>query len=190
MSENNTYLGETKEQRTRRFQNGPPIEIIDTVINSIHNFFLNELRDVFVDKKNAQTSLMFLGTHSIALTISYGFFNKDGMRGYKLFLKNFVDGEQPDKVFSTIAEEIHEWRNVIAHRWINVAGHSIEYDFNMQEGWKKDGEFLIINPHIYLEQFLKAFDYGRVYEYKNALTSSAAQQGAKERFISKYEDSA
>lgn len=191
MSENNTHLGETKEERLRRFEEGSPIEIIETLINSIASYFINELGTVFENPENRQTSLMFLGTHSIALTIGYGLFNKGGPDAYKLFLENFIDGDTPDKKFSEIAKEIHEWRNVIAHRWINTAGHSIVYDFDMSEGWKKEGEFLILNPQVYLDQYIETFNFkGRIYRYQHVLSTEELLSDAKQRFISKYVESA
>ncbi len=191
MVQNNAHIGETREQRLKRFQVGQPVEVVATVLNSIANFFINEIRDVFVNPGKYQTSLMFLGTHSIALTISYGLFGKDRVDGYRLFLERFVDGDTPDTKFSTVASEIHEWRNVIAHRWINVAGHSFGYDFDMPEGWKREGEFLIVNPRIYQEAFLRAFGAsGKVYQYKNIFTNPEEWEAAKKRFISKYIDGA
>lgn len=188
---NNTHLGETKEQRLKRFTENHPYEVIATITNSMANNFLNELRTVFDNPHNYQTSLMFLGTHSIALTIAYGLFNKHGEEGYRLFLERFIDGDTPDTKFSTVATRIHEWRNVIAHRWINVAGHSFSYDFDMPEGWKIEDEFLLVNPRIYLGQFLNAFGAGgSIYKYDDILTTEELWEGAKQRFISKYIDEA
>jgi hypothetical protein len=188
--QNNPHLGETRGQRLKRFEEGHAIEIIETIVNSMANHFVNELAVVF-DDQPYQTSLMFLGTHSIALTIAHGLFNRGGEDGYRLFLENFVDGDTPDTKFSTVASEIHEWRNVIAHRWINVAGHSFSYDFEMAEGWKKDGEFLLVNPKIYLDQFLQAFGLGgRIYRYDKILVTEDMYEAAKQRFISKYVDEA
>jgi hypothetical protein len=187
MGENNAHLGETMEQRLKRFTEGQPLEVISTITNSIANHFINELRIVFDNPPNPQTTLMFLGTHSIALTISYGLFNESGEDGYKLFLEHFVDGDTPDTKFSTVAKRIHEWRNVLAHRWINVAGHSFVYNFNMLEGWKVEGEFLLINPKIYLDQFTKAFAAGgKIYQCNSLLTTDRIREEAKKRFISKY----
>lgn len=184
---NNAHLGETKEQRLKRFNENGPYEVVATITNSMANNFINELRAVFGDMSNPQTSLMFLGTHSIALTIAYGLWGKGGEDGYKLFLENFIDGDTPDTKFSTVADRIHEWRNVIAHRWINVAGHSFSYEFNMPEGWKEEDEFLLVNPKIYLDQFLKAFGSGgSIYKYDNILTTDQMWEDAKQRFISKY----
>src|ERR1700722_18714522 len=145
MGKNNAHLGESKAQRLERFQNSHPLEIIETLTNSIHSFYNNEIRTVFDDRSNPQTSLMILGIHSVALTLSFGSFNAHGETGYKLFLENFVDGDRPDNKFSTIAAEIHEWRNVLAHRWLNVAGHSFGYDFDMALGWKWHEDILFLN---------------------------------------------
>ncbi len=188
---NNAHLGETREQRLARFTDNSPYEVIDTITNSMASFFINELRAVFDNINNYQTSLMFLGTHSIALTIAYGFFNKQGEVGYKLFLENFIDGDTEDTKFSKVSSRIHEWRNVLAHRWINTAGHSLSYDFDMEEGWKIDGEFLLINPKIYLNHFIKAFGSGgSIYGYNQILTTDEMLESAKQRFISKYVDPA
>ena len=188
---NNAHLGETKEQRLKRFTENHPYEVVATVTNSMASYFVNELQTVFDNPENYQTSLMFLGTHSIALTIAYGLFNKGGEDGYKMFLEHFIDGDTPYTKFSTVAARIHEWRNVLAHRWINVAGHSFSYDFDMSEGWKIDDEFLLVNPKIYLAQFLKAFGPGgRIYNYDKILTTEYMWEAAKQRFISKYVDEA
>ncbi len=191
MSQNYAHLGETREQRLKRFQENGPIEVIETVIQSMGNYFVNELRPVFDNPANRQTTLMFLGTHSIALTIAYGLFGKGGEDGYKLFLEHFIDGDKDDRKFSSVAPEIHEWRNILAHRWINVAGHSFSYDFDMPEGWKREDEFLLVNPQVYLNQFLETFGAGgRIYRYNKVLTTDAMYEAAKQRFISKYVDEA
>jgi hypothetical protein len=188
---NNAHLEETEDQRLKRFTENGPYEVVGTVINSMANYFVNELKTVFDNPNNYQTTLMFLGTHSIALTMAHGLFNKGGDKGYKLFLEHFIDGDTSDTKFSTVADRIHEWRNVLAHRWINVAGHSFNYDFDMSEGWKIKDEFLLVNPKIYLEQFLKAFGAGgRIYKYDKILTTDELWEGAKQRFISKYVDEA
>lgn len=191
MSQNNAHLGETREHRLRRFQESHPYETIGTLVNSINSYFNNELRITFDNPKNRQTSLAILGIHSVALTIAFGLFNKGGDQGYKLFLEHFVDGETPDTKFSTIASEIHEWRNVIAHRWLNVAGHDFGYDFDMAEGWRKDGEVTFLNPKIYLDHYLRAFGIGgKIYNYDAILTTDEMWEAAKQRFISKYTEGA
>lgn len=186
--QNNSHLGETKEHRLERFS-GPPIEIIESLLASVESNFNNEIGSTLDDPENPKTLLMILGIHSVALTLAYGFFNKEGKQGYKAFLKHYMDGETPDTKFSTIAFQIHDWRNVITHRWFNVTGHHIGYDFDMTEGWKKEGEVVYINPKIYLRQYLRAFkkrEGGMLYRYPEILTTDEMLEGAKQRFLSKY----
>ncbi|MES2023119.1 MAG: hypothetical protein V4439_00350 [Patescibacteria group bacterium] len=181
---NNSH-GETKEKRLERFQNGPPYEIIATLLNSIANFFNNEIT-LTAQQDNYQTSLLFLGVHSVALTISEGLFNKTSLKGYKLFLKKFVDGDTADTKFSTIAKSIHDWRNVLAHQWIGSIGHRIGYDYKMALGWKKIDDVIFINPKIYLEYYLKAFGpSGKIWDWEKMLTKTK-QQESKERIIRRY----
>ncbi len=183
---NNSH-GETKESRLKRFQDGQPYEVIATLLNSIANFFNNEIA-LTTQGNNYQTSLLFLGVHSVALTISEGLFNETGSDGYKLFLEKFVDGDTPDTKFSTIAKSIHDWRNVIAHQWIGSIGHVIGYDYKMKLGWEIRKETTFINPRIYLEQYLKAFGSGgKIWSWETLLTD--IEQGeAKQRLIKKYLD--
>jgi len=82
--ENRAHNIEPLEKRISRFQNGHPIEIIETLLNSIANFFNNEIR-LTTENDNFQTSLLFLGIHAVALTISEGFLIKRGQRGISYF---------------------------------------------------------------------------------------------------------
>lgn len=189
--QNNSHISETALHRLNRFQNSSPIESIDTLINSIASFFNNEISATLEDQMNPKTSLMILGIHSVALTIAHAFFAKGGPDGYKLFLQHFVDGDTPDTTFSTISNEIHEWRNVIAHRWLNVSGHDFGYDYEMIEGWKKIGNVTFINPKIYLYYYMKAFGAnGSIYRYENILSTEQLLDGAKNRILSKYTEPA
>lgn len=176
---------ETMEHRLERFQNGPPIEIIDTLLNSLHSFFNNEIR-LTTENGNFQTSLLFMGIHAVALTISEGLFDKKGPDGYKLFLEKFIDGNKQDTKFSSISELIHDWRNNLAHQWIGSIGHSIAYDYKMNFGWEKKDGITYINPRIYCEQYLGAFGSGgRIYDYRKMLTAAELEE-AKQRLIEKY----
>jgi len=191
MSENNAHLNESRENRTERFQNGHPVEIIESILSSIQTNFNNEIAATFEDQNNRQTSLMFLGVHAAALTITHGIFGKENEKGYKKFVSTYMDmaGDPEDKKFSNIASEIHEWRNVIAHRWLNVAGHEIGYNFDMPEGWKKEDDVIYINPQIYLDHYLRAFDRregGMIYRYPEILTTAEDLEKAKQRFLTKY----
>ena len=186
MSENNAHMEEA-EKRLKRFQNGPPLEIVDTLLNSIANFFNNEIK-LTVEGANRQTSLLFLGVHAVALTIAKGLFNKDGVEGYRVFLENFVDGETPDTKFSTIAEVIHGWRNTVAHHWLGLSGHSIGYDYEMLKGWEERDGKVYINPQIYAQHYLAAFGSGgKIYDYEELFTSEQLEE-IKTRLIRRFSD--
>ena len=185
MAKNNAHTGETKENRLKRFRDNPPYEIIATLLNSIANYFNNELVRTTKDD-NYQSTLLILGIHSVALTISEGLFDKTGLEGYKLFLEKFVDGGTPDTRFSSVADTIHKWRNVLAHQWIGSIGHEIGYDYGMKLGWEMRDDVVFINPRIYLDCYLKAFAAGgRIWTWKSLL-SEEEQKRAKERLIQKY----
>lgn len=175
---------ETKVQRLKRLKDGPPVEAIETLLNSIANFFNNEIQ---LTPDQYQTSLLFLGIHAVSLTISEAFYGKSGEEGYRLFLEAFVDGKAEDKKFSMISNTLHNWRNILAHQWIGSLGHSIEYDYKMTEGWKNDEDRLVINPRIYCESYLSAFSAGgRIWKYESIFTESELEK-IKSRIIEKYE---
>lgn len=176
---------EPLKKRIKRFQAGPPIEIIETFLNSIANFFNNEIR-VTTKDNNYQTTLLFLGVHAVALTISKGLFNKTGGEGYKLFLEKFIDGDTHDTKFSEIAKYIHNWRNILAHQWLSIGGYEIGYDYRMSNGWKNREGVIFINPEIYCNCYLKAFGSGgRIWDYRNTLTEDELRE-AKQRLLKKF----
>ncbi len=171
--------------RIGRFQNSHPIEIIDTLLNSIDNYFNNEIR-LTVQGENYQTSLLFIGIHAVALTIAEGFFNLSGPDGYKKFLESYVDGDSSDTKFSDIAVKIHNWRNILAHQWLGVGGYDIGYDYDQKEGWVNKDSVIFINPRIYCEHYLAAFKAGgRIWDYDKRF-SEAEMEAIKTRLITKF----
>lgn len=175
---------ETREKRLARLKGGVPIEAIETLLNSIANYFNNEIA---LTPKNYQTSLLFLGIHASVLTISEAFFGKSGVEGYLMFLEKFIDGKTTDTKFSNIAPKIHDWRNILAHQWLGTAGHRIEYDYKMKEGWKIKDKVTVINPKIYCECYLKAFSAGgKIWRYKTILSAEDLEK-AKTIIVGKYE---
>lgn len=182
----NRAHNESKEKRLKRWQDGPPVEIVENLLNSIDNYFNNEIF-LTINEENYQTSLLFLGIHAVALTISEAFFDKKGEEGYGLFLEKFVDGDTEDKKFSEIADEIHSWRNVLAHQWLAKSGYKIGYDYKMNLGWEKRDGVTFINPKIYCNQYLGAFrgDNKKIWRYKNFLSNSELEN-VKNRLIKKY----
>ena len=183
---NRAHRGESKERRLRRLQEGPPVEAIDTLLNSIDNFFNNEIR---ITPERNQSSLLFLGIHASALTIAEAFWGRgDLLERYRMFLRMFVDGGTKDTRFSEIAQFIHDWRNVLAHQWIGSIGHDIEYDYDMGSGWERRDGIVAINPRIYCERYIEAFSgTGRIWDYER-MFSEAELENIKERIIRKYEE--
>lgn len=186
MAKNRAHNSESQPKRLTRLQ-AHPVEAIDTLLNSIENFLNNEIR---IAPDDYQTSLLFLGIHAAALTIGEVFFGNQGrdkdLSNYREFLKAFVDGATPETQFSTVAEDIHSWRNILAHQWIGSLGHKIEYDYKSVLGWEKRGGVLIINPKIYCEKYLNAFSLGgKIWSYGFLFTQKQLAQ-IHTRIVEKY----
>jgi hypothetical protein len=81
-------------------------------------------------------------------------------------LEEFVDVGEDSHDFSEIADELHQLRNGTAHQWLTKQGHSLYLDGDMEEGWKKSNGTLYINPKIYADQILSAFEAGSAYYEK------------------------
>jgi len=180
---NNSHNNESYAKRLARFQNNSPSESIETLLGSVANYFNNEIA-VTVGKY--QTSLLFLGIHAVALTISEVFWGLRKLDGYKKFLEEFVDGDTDDIKFSLIADKIHRWRNVLAHQWLASSGHQIQYDYKLGAGFSVDSNLLIINPQIYCNRYLSSFSAGgRIWDYDKILSDSELES-AKQRIIDKF----
>jgi hypothetical protein len=175
---------ESREKRLARMKRGSPVEVIETLLNSIADFFNNEIS---ITPQNYQTSLLFLGIDASISTISEALFSLNGVKGLKKFLETFMDGNETDKKFSLIADVLHGWRNVIAHQWIGSIGHQIKYDYGMSQGWKREEDVVVINPKIYCECYLAAFKAGgKLWKWERVL-SEVEQEWAKLKIVEKYE---
>jgi hypothetical protein len=178
-------MREDKTNRLVRFQNGPPEEIIETLLNSINNFYIREI-------DQAATSqlwlLVVLGIHSVALTISEGIFDKKGLTGFTFFLEHFMDKDDDGFKFSVISHQIHNYRNVVAHQWLSASGYDFGIDESMTKGWEEREKVIYFNPKIYYEVFKNnAFGRGgKIWNYDDLL-SSAELESAKVRLLKKYE---
>lgn len=176
---------EDRTKRLKRFKNGPPIEIIETLLNSIDNFF--NKREIDVAAYSNLWLLVILGIHAASLTISHGLFNKDGHEGFKHFLKTFVDSNEEGFNFSEISWEIHTYRNIVAHRWLSDFGYDFGLDFEMTKGWQKRGGVLYFNPKLYYQAYNNAFGAGgKIWQYDKLMTQEELEE-AKERLLKKYE---
>ena len=178
---------DTFDQRLKRFENNSPIEFIETILDSIHNFFIPELK---IASENKQSNLLILGIHSIIETISENIFLQNGVNGFKFYLENFVDGDKEGFKFSEIATELNDWRNIIAHQYISKLGHSFGYDYSLNVGYKVDNSVVLLNPQILFEQFISAFENknqtkASIWNYQNFLTEQQREE-AKKKFIDKF----
>lgn len=175
---------EDKTKRLARFQYGSPMEIIETLLNSIANFYNREI-DQAADLR--LWLLVVLGIHSVALTISEGIFDKKGLTGFTFFLTNFMDDNKYSCKFSDIADKIHNYRNVVAHQWLSVSGYDFGIDERMAKGWEERDGIIYFNPRAYYETFKKAFDRGgKIWKYAQLLSSEELGE-AKKRLLGKYE---
>jgi|SRR5271157_807486 len=175
---------ESYEDRLRRFQNGSPIEVIATLTNSINNFLNPEIAKAAED---GSWSLMFMGIHAVALTVSQGFFGLTGQEGYLRFLRTFVDGEVPGADFFSIGADIHRWRNVVAHQWLSSAGYGFGFDTSLERGWQRYDDIVVVNPTKYHEGYRRAFraesDLWRPQAILSQIQLEAAKKGLIDKFV-------
>lgn len=188
MGTNNTHNSESREHRLIRLKSHP-VEAIETLLNSMANFLNNE---ILLTPTHYQTSLMFLGIHASALTIGEVFFGNSGknkdMENYRDFLVTFVDGDTEDTQFSRVAEDLHSWRNIIAHQWIGSLGHRIEYNYQTDLGWQIVEDTLIINPKIYCDKYMDAFSRrGKIWNYESIFSPEQIAQ-THQKIVDKYEN--
>jgi hypothetical protein len=105
--------GETMSQRLKRYVDNPVIDTLGWMTMYLQNQPAVELRRA----REAKLYLcVYLLAHSIIQTVSELMFGMTGLEGTHYFLEQFADGNSSDKRFSLISEDIHEIRNLIAHR--------------------------------------------------------------------------
>src|ERR1035437_6663698 len=145
---------ESYSDRLRRFQNGPPNEVIQTLLNSINNFFNPEIAKA---AENDSWSLVLIAIHSVATTVSQGLFGVGREKGFIRYLQTYMDGDEPGADFSSIGSELHLWRNVLAHQWLASSGHTIATDTSISLGWERREEALVLNPARFYEAYRHSF---------------------------------
>ena len=174
---------EIYQDRLSRFQQGPPTEVISTLTNSINNFFNPEIARA---ADNESWSLMFMGVHAAALTVSQGLFGLTGREAYLQFLRAFVDDAAPGTDFSSVGTEIHRWRNVVAHQWLSTTGYTFGFDPSMELGWERRDGVVVVNPIKYHEGYRRAFRTESNLWRPQTFLSSAEMEAAKARLIDKF----
>jgi len=174
---------EPQADRLKRFTEGPPQEIIETLLNSIDNHVNRELERALA---NECWDLAILGIHAVALTVSGGLYDRPGSEGYKLFLSNFIDSDEEGYDYSTIGGLIHNYRNNLAHQWLAVSGYRFGLDTRVKAGYAKIGDVTYLNPRAYGESYLDSFEGGgRVWNWETTLEPSDLE-AAKSRLLSKF----
>jgi hypothetical protein len=177
---------ESFEKRHVRFLDGPPVESFATVLSGISWSFLPELKSL---KASEQPALVFIGTHAVMQIVGARIFGmKDPAEITSFYLKHFVDGTTPDGEFSRVAHEIHELRNTFAHAWFSRGNHQRGLDIEMLEGWKQEKGRTLINPRIYLDDFLAGFTRTNDIIYRAGLPLMSEEEGLvqKYRFIGDF----
>jgi hypothetical protein len=86
--------------------------------------------------------------------------------GTHYFLGQFADGESPDRKFSLISADVHEIRNIIAHRAYSKRQHDTQYFIDdISEGWRREPNgTLVVNPAIYSVQIENVFRSPKLYQ--------------------------
>jgi hypothetical protein len=174
---------ESGTDRLRRFREGPPLEIVDTLLNSIDNYMNREIALALTAEC---WDLTILGIHAVALTVSEGLYGTAGPEGFKLFLKNFVDVDEEGYDYSIIGGLIHNYRNNLAHQWLAESGYGFGFDTGLVVGWSKIDDITYLNPRAYGESYLGSFSVGgKVWDWATTLEPSE-QEAAKARLVSKF----
>lgn len=174
---------EDRSGRLARLSKGEPIEIIETLLNSMDNFFNNQIDQV------ADLELWYLvimGDHAVALTIASGLFGLEGEPGFHKYLEEFVDQDKEGYDFSSISKKIHNWRNVIAHRWLSDSAYEIGEDNVMEKGWEDRKGVTYLNLKLFHEAFKASFSRdGKIWNYGNIMTKAEMEE-AKQRLLKQY----
>jgi len=176
---------EPYKQRLKRFNEGPPIESLGTLTNSISNYFINtELEKAC---HNQSWSLLILGMYAVIETIADVFYGDSrDIKNIRKYHEEFIDDICLNCDFSKVAKEINEWRNALAHKWIYKKGHYLNLDPSQKDGWKRDKGILSINPKLYYRCFAKAFKTnGKMWEM-DTIFSAKQLLDAKNRMIRKF----
>lgn len=169
---------ESFKKRLKRYTDNEDLEIFGWLTVYLHNVYWSEIQTA---KENRLYHCVYLLTHALMQMISENLFGLTGKDGTKFYLENFVDGDTPDTRFSLITDEIHDARNVMAHQGYSSLQHRVEYFANeIDEGWKNDGDSVLINPRLYADRFEAAFRQG-------SLTAEYEKQTDEVRTVRKYQ---
>ena len=179
-------MGESFEQRLKRYTDQPATDTLGWMTMLIQNEHVVELRRA---RENKLYYCVYLMAHSIMQTVSETMFGYTGLKGTHFFLEAFADGDSEDKKFSLISSELHDVRNVIAHRAYSRLQHVVQYFIDdIEEGWKREADgTLIINPAQYSIQVEDVFRHPTLYKTFRELPALQLLQ-IKYKFVRQWLD--
>jgi len=156
-------MAETFQQRLKRYVDQPATDTLGWMMMMLQNYHAVELRRA---RENKLYHCVYLLAHSIVQTVSETMFGLIGAKGTHFFLERFADGDTEDRKFSVISSEIHNVRNIIAHRGYSKMQHEVQYFADdIIQGWRRemDGS-LTINPALYSVQVEDVFRHPTLYD--------------------------
>lgn len=155
--------GETISQRLKRYVDNPVVDTLGWMTMYLQNQPAVELRRA---REAKLYFCVYLLAHSIIQTVSELMFGMTGLEGTHYFLEQFADGGSSDRRFSLISEDIHEIRNLIAHRAYSKRQHETQYFIDdIGEGWRRESDgTLLINPAVYSVQIEDVFRRPKLYQ--------------------------
>jgi hypothetical protein len=141
-------MAETFTQRLKRYVDRPAVDTLGWVKVMLQNYHVLELKGA---RENKLYHCVYLLAHSVIQTVSEAMFGLTGLKGTHFFLEEFADGPTQDRRFSTISSEVHNVRNIIAHRGYSKTQHKVQYFIDdIKEGWRRENDgSLTINPAVY-----------------------------------------
>jgi len=171
-------MSETFQQRLKRYTDQPAVDTLGWMKMMLQNTHAVELRRA---REHKLYHCVYLLAHSIIQTVSEAMFDLTGLKGTHFFLEQFADGVTEDTKFSMIASEIHNVRNIIAHRGYSKKQHEVQYFIDdINQGWRRETDgTLVINPARYSIQVEEVF-------LRPTLYQAVCQQPALQLLKMKY----
>jgi len=156
-------MAETFKQRLKRYADQPATDTLGWMRLMLQNYHAVELGRA---REAKLYHCVYLLAHSIIQTVSETMFGLAGLRGTHFFLERFADGATEEQRFSRISSEIHDVRNIIAHRGYSKMQHEVQYFVDdIPEGWRREEDgSLIINPALYSLRVEGVFRRPTLYE--------------------------
>jgi hypothetical protein len=121
------------------------------------------LPEIVEAAKRHMLVMTFLGTHAAIQTVGEKVFGLEGEGATRFYLEHFVDKTSADRKYSTVASQVHNIRNIMAHRGYSKSQHFTGYDWGLPGGFAWVGDQFRINPDRYVEDFVDGSgDYAKV----------------------------